>query len=313
MSCSFSEKVSSLIDGELTGFEAREVERHVLTCSECEQVRADFLNLRSQITSFETSLKPEVQNRALKKILSREDRVPARGLQWGFGTRSLAFASLVIVAAIIGVLVYKNSRRPDGDRHVAIVVQSPSPVPSASVEASKQPETKASPEPSHANEQQTAPAKSDEEKQPRTPSAPVKRPIVREPRPGEQFASLPQVRSADSETLTAMHFETSERLLTAFRNIRFDEPGVAAEISYERSRAQQLVYQNMILRREADTAGDVQVSSLLENLEPILIDIANLPEKPDQDDVDVIRQRVERKNIVPLLRVTSTTLARALD
>ena len=315
MSCSFSEKVSSLIDGELTGFEAREVERHVLACSECEQVRADFLNLRSQITSFETSLKPEVQNRALKKILSREDRVPARGLQWGFATRSLAFASLVIVAAIIGVLVYKNSRRPDGDRHVAVVVQSPSPAPSASVEVSKEPNVKASPEPANGTEQQNAPAKANEDNQQRRePSAPVKRPIVREPKPGEQFASLPQpVRSADSETLTAMHFETSERLLTAFRNIRFDEPGVAAEISYERARAQQLVYQNMILRREADTAGDVQVSSLLENLEPILIDIANLPDKPDQDDVEVIRQRVERKNIVPLLRVTSTTLARALD
>ena len=315
MSCSFSEKVSSLIDGELSVVEAREVERHVLECSECEQVRADFLNLRSQITSFETALKPEVQNRALKKILSREDRATAPGLQWSFGTRSLAFASLVIVAAIIGVLVYRNSQQPRGERQIAAVVQSPSPVPSASVEASKEPESKASPEAAHGTEQQNAPAKANEENQQRrAPSAPVKRPIIREPKPGEQFASLPQkVRSADSETLTAMHFETSERLLTAFRNIRFDGPGAAAEISYERSRAQQLVYQNMILRREADTAGDVQVSSLLENLEPILIDIANLPEKPDEDAVSVIRERVERKNIVPLLRVTSTTLARALD
>ena len=51
----------------------------------------------------------------------------------------------------------------------------------------------------------------------------------------------------------------------------------------------------------------------LESLEPILIDIANLPDKPDNDAVRVIRQRVERKNIVPLLRVNSTALARALD
>ncbi len=49
MSCSFTEKISSLIDGELATAEAREVERHVLTCTECEQVRADFLNLRSHI------------------------------------------------------------------------------------------------------------------------------------------------------------------------------------------------------------------------------------------------------------------------
>ena len=54
----------------------------------------------------------------------------------------------------------------------------------------------------------------------------------------------------------------------------------------------------MMLRREADAAGDVQISSLLESLEPILIDIANLPDKPDEDAVRVIRERVERKNIV---------------
>ena len=69
----------------------------------------------------------------------------------------------------------------------------------------------------------------------------------------------------------------------------------------------------MLLKREADAAGDVQISSLLENLEPILIDIANLPDKPDEDTVRTIRERVERKNIVGLLRVNSTALARALD
>jgi len=81
----------------------------------------------------------------------------------------------------------------------------------------------------------------------------------------------------------------------------------------ERKRAQQLIVQNMMLRREADASGDVQISSLLESLEPILIDIANLPAKPDKDAVRAIRERVERKNIVALLQVNSTALARALD
>lgn len=312
MNCSFTEKISSLIDGELSTTEAREVERHLLNCSECEQVRSDFLNLRSQITSFETSLQPEVQNRALKKILAAHDRVPVRRLQWSFGTPAVAFASLLIVAAIIGFVVYQNSGQRDRDLHEA-VVQTPSPVPVASAEPSKQPEEKASPEPSSV-EKQPAPNKGNEENQQRrAPSAP-KRPLVREPKPGEQFAAIPErVRSADAETMTAMHFETSERLLTSFRNVRLNEPGAANEVGYERKRAKQLVYQNMMLRREADAAGDVQISSLLENLEPILIDIANLPDKPDDDAVRVIRERVERKNIVALLRVNSNVLARALD
>ncbi len=302
MSCSFTEKISSLIDGELSPTEAREVERHLLTCSECELLRADFLNLRNQLTKFETSLQPQVQNRALKRILAGPRRVPARGLQWNFGTQTLAFATLVIVAAIIGLLAYQNSNRRE-PKQVA-VVQTPSPMPVASVEPPKQPEAKESPEP------QPSPNKGNEEKSPR----PTKRPIVREPKPGEQFAAIPeQVRSADAETMTAIHFETSERLLLAFKNVRLDERGAAEEVGYERKRAKQLVLQNMLLKREADAAGDVQISSLLENLEPILIDIANLPDRPDQNTVRAIRERVERKNIVGLLRVNSTALARALD
>jgi hypothetical protein len=299
MNCSFTEKISSLIDGELSTVEAREVERHLIGCTECQEVRADFLNLRSQISGFETSLEPAVQNRALKKILATP-RAPARGFTWGFGTQAAAFATLVIVAAIVGFLIYKSSNTPTNDKHLA--VQTPTPVPSASV----QPE--ASPSPNKGNEQ-SAPR--------RSPSPAPKKPLVREPKPGEQFAAIPSTpepaRSADTQTMTAVHFEKSETLLVAFRNVRLNEPGTTAEVAYERKRARQLVLQNMMLRREADAAGDVQVSSLLENLEPILIDISNLPDKPDKDAIRVIRQRVERKNIVPLLRVNSTALARALD
>src|SRR6185369_13336838 len=222
---------------------------------------------------------------------------PARRFEWSWGTPAIAFALLLIVGAIFGFVLYQNS-----NKHEEIAaVQTPSPTPSA--EPSREPE-----------KEQQAPK--------RPPVAPPKK-FVREPKAGEQFAAVTvpdpapvapdRVRPADTETLTAMHFEKSETLLRAFRNVRLNEPGTAAEVAYERKRAQQLVLQNMMLRREADAAGDVQVSSLLESLEPILIDISNLPDKPDKDAIRVIRQRVERKNIVPLLRVNSTALARALD
>jgi hypothetical protein len=305
MNCSFTEKISSLIDGELSTTAAREVERHLLGCSECQEVRADFLNLRSQIAGFETSLQPAVQNRALKKILATPRRATPARLGWSFGTPAVAFATLVIVAAIIGLLMYKSSNtNPTGQKEVA--VNAPSPEPTASVQQKQEPAP--SPTPGTGN---SAPR--------RAPSPAPKR-IVREPKPGEQFASIQSVpsapepvRSADAQTMTAVHFEKSETLLVAFRNVRLNSPSTAAEIAYERKNAKQLVYQNMMLRREADAAGDIQSASLLESLEPILIDIANLPDKPDSDAVRVIRQRVERKNIVPLLRVNSTALARALD
>src|ERR1043165_1258795 len=309
MNCSFTEKVSSLIDGELSAVEAREVERHLVGCNECQQLRADFLNLRTHIAGFETSLKPEVQNRALQKILGTERRVPARGLRWSFGTPAVAFATLLIATAIIGLLFYQSFNKHDRtSEHVAQQQQqNPTPAPSGSTEQSKQ-QPQATPEP--AREQPPTPDKGNEE----TPKRQPPRKIVREPKPGEQFAVVPDpIRPADTQTMTAMHFEKSETLLVAFRNVRLNEPGSAKEVGYERKRARQLVLQNMMLRREADAAGDVQLSSLLESLEPILIDIANLPDSPNENAVRTIRQRVERKNIVPLLRVNSTALARALD
>ena len=310
MSCSFTEKISSLIDGELAQAEAREVERHVLTCAECEHVKADFLSLRSQIAGFETAANPAITNRELNRILSRGDRASARGRRWGWSTPAIAFATLVIVGTIIGLIWSLNT---DSNQSVAHL---PSPTPSPTVEKISQPEPEASPKEPEASPKET---KNPE----REPSAKPKKPLVREPKPGEQFALVTEpadpiaaperVRPADAQTLTAIHIEKSETLLVAFRNVRLNTATSDAEVAYERKRARQLVQQNMILRREADANGDVQISSLLESLQPILLDIANLPDKPDSNAVRTIRERVERKNIVPLLQVNSAALARALD
>jgi len=300
MSCNFTEKISALIDGELTQAEAREVERHWLNCSDCEQLRADFLNLRSQIAGFESSLQPEVSHSALRKILTPERRVPARGWQWRFGTQAVAFATLLIVGAIIGLMFYQSKNEPH--QETVAEVQTPSPQPAATVGKLADPIPEASP--GKVEKESTSPRK----------QVPARRPLVREPKPGEQFAAVPErVHSADAQTMTAMHFESCETLLRSFRNIRLNETGTSAEVAYERKRAKQLVFQNMMLRREAEAAGEMQSSSLLESLEPILLDIANLPDRPGDESVRVIRERVERKNIVALLRVNSTVLARALD
>ena len=310
MNCSFTEKISSLIDGELSQVEAREVERHLMGCVQCAEARADFLNLRSQISSYEASLSPEVQNRALARILGGRQRAATRksGWSWGWnwGYAAGALASIAIIALLIGLVGLNFDR---GGNNVAI--QNP---PAATPVASPAP----TPEPE--------PVKNEKEPEVQRPAQPkpAKRQPAREPKYGEQFARIPEparipegipepVRPADAQTMTALHFEKAETLLRAFRNVQLDDPDAASEVKYERTRAKQLVYQNMMLRREADSSGDIQIASLLENLEPILLDIANLPDRPDDDAVRVIRERVERKNIVALLQINSTALARALD
>jgi hypothetical protein len=324
MSCECTEKISSLIDGELTATEAREVERHLVTCDECQQVRADFLNLRSQITGFEPALRPEIQRRALSQIVAKRQMNVAPfaegpGWKWAFNPAVIAFASMILVGVIVGLLFYQQSKLETAPpQEIAVDVRKPSPSPS--VEEVKKPVPSPSVEDSNAKPSESPKESGNKNdsgsKSPRVEPTPARRPAppVREPKPGEQFATnTERVRPADSETMTAMHLEKSETLLRSFRNLRVSEPGAAMEVSYERQRAQQLVYQNMMLRREADAVGDVQVASLLENLEPILLDIANLPDDADEADVQIIKDRVERKNIVGQLQVNSMALARALD
>jgi len=315
MSCGFTEKISSLIDGELSPAEAREVEHHLVLCAQCAEARADFLSLRSQIATVEPSLTPGVQNRALAKILSTrrgERTASVFGVTWKWdwssGLAALSFAIILIGAVSIFLIPSKQPQQVavNGRGNRPAPASSPTPAPTV------------------------APSEAPRSQQPQQPQQRPRKPLVREPKPGEQFAVNSQpvpptetqrvrpaetqpVRPADNQTMTALHFEKAETLLRAFRNVRLDEPDSATEVSYERQRARQLVYRNMMLRREADAAGDVQIASVLESLEPILLDIANLPDKPDGDAVRVIRERVERKNIVALLQVNSTALARALD
>jgi hypothetical protein len=340
MNCDFTEKVSLLIDGELPAADARLVEHHLLACVECQQARRDFLNLRSQMAAYEMTLSPAEQREALANVLAKqgattarrqrpEDRrkgvVSGRRLSGGFSP-GWAIAGLILVGSLLALAVYHYSQRVGDPPSQQATVKRPEPVsPAPAVDKPKSPNPAASPAVIDNRQQNTATLS-----RPRI-TGPTKlvsgkhavenllaqqneaSVIDLSPQVDSRTSGSAPVRSADAETMTAVHFEKSELLLRAFRNVRLSNDGEAAEIDYERQRAQQLVYQNIMLRREADTAGDVQVATLLENLEPILLDIANLSQHPRDEDVRAIQQRVERKNIVALLQVNSIALAGALD
>jgi hypothetical protein len=64
-----------------------------------------------------------------------------------------------------------------------------------------------------------------------------------------------------------------------------------------------LLYQNIALRRDAAARGDQSTTEVLNTLEPILLDIANLPNRAKARDVRSIEQRMEKKEIVAALQV----------
>jgi ribosome-binding protein aMBF1 (putative translation factor) len=103
----------------------------------------------------------------------------------------------------------------------------------------------------------------------------------------------------------ARHVEQSEMLLRSFRNVRLAEANHAPDISYEKGQSRKLLYRNIILRRDAAAQGDVVTERLLDTLEPILLDIANMPNRPTDSDVRAIDQRMRKKDIMTALQVHS--------
>jgi anti-sigma factor RsiW len=112
-----------------------------------------------------------------------------------------------------------------------------------------------------------------------------------------------KVETTDSDT--SRHVEQAQRLLRSFRNARGEGEASAEDVAYEKRRSRELLYRNIVLRREAAAKGDESVASLLDSLEPILIDIANLPDRPAQTDVRAITERMRKKNIVAMLQVAN--------
>lgn len=114
--------------------------------------------------------------------------------------------------------------------------------------------------------------------------------------------SVPNM-NGDFDFEIARHAEKSELLLRSFRNARAANANHALDVSYEREDARKLLYQNISLRREAEARGDVSSATLLNTLEPILLDIAHLPEKARARDVHSIEERMQKKEIVAALQV----------
>lgn len=345
MICNQTQKVSLLIDGELTAAEQSAVERHLLECAECHRAHEEFLNLRGQLVAYQPALEPSAANAALARILSKGDVSVAKtpiaseptqrnpfSVLFGFQRFSPGLASAVALLAIaftIGGIVFLRSRSRTDQ------ASTDSKSPATHEETSRRNNETSNTETtlSDAIAQRKAGSKAGHPtrgnkqlhyrrvKPERERTAPIQppRPQIGVPPTyavvDENLVAPNDVpgRAVGAEMLMARHLEQSELLLRSFRNMRAAVGGSAPGIGYERRRARQLLYQNIRLRREADDAGDVDVASLLGSLEPILVDIANLRDKPERDEVRAIRERVERKNLVPLLQVNSTTVARAYD
>ena len=101
------------------------------------------------------------------------------------------------------------------------------------------------------------------------------------------------------------HLDNSERMLVELTNLTVKEDtGVSdVDISTEQQRAQELLLTNRLYRRTALDRGEDRVATLLDELEPMLMQIAHGPTQLTPDELRKVQKRVETKELVFKLRV----------
>lgn len=96
------------------------------------------------------------------------------------------------------------------------------------------------------------------------------------------------------------HFESSERMLVELANA---DPKSTLDITSEQKRSQDLLASNRIYRQTAAQNGDRRVASVLDDLEPILVEIAHSPSHLSAAELDELQKRIEAKGILFKVRV----------
>jgi hypothetical protein len=105
----------------------------------------------------------------------------------------------------------------------------------------------------------------------------------------------------------ATHLERSERLLTELANAETDG---TVDISAERQWAQDLLSANRLYRQITRRGGRPMLSSLLDELEPFLLELAHSPSDIAPEDLADLRTRIEEQALLFKMRVVSQRLER---
>jgi hypothetical protein len=101
---------------------------------------------------------------------------------------------------------------------------------------------------------------------------------------------------------TKAHIAQAQNLLRAIRSIQTSDSDDAVDITYEKAMSRRLLSENVVLRQDAEASGKFPVKTLLSDLEPFLVDIANLPDKTTPSELRAIKDRVQRTEIVAALQ-----------
>lgn len=131
------------------------------------------------------------------------------------------------------------------------------------------------------------------------------------PRPattvGQRQQQQQQARDRILLVVVGEHFDQSERVLVELTNL---DPEESTDIGGARARAEELLASNRLYRSSATDRGEGDVATLLDELEPVLMQIAHASDDMSADELRSIQKRVETKGLVFKLRVVKADVHR---
>jgi hypothetical protein len=269
------ELLEEYLDGELAPQEHEQVDAHLIACTNCSE---DFAALTAEQELFtrydrEIEVPPFLWTRVAAHTVS-ERTAPKR--RW-FAPSFAGAIAVLLLALAIGI-VYLRSRHKTPDPKVA-----------------RTPTTNQTPDPVRESVQSAATAS---QKKPRPR---VKRVIKQSTTDQADVLSSDLAYLDMDEQDTAKHIEQSKILLRSIKNVQIPDTDDEIDVTYDKALSRRLLNENVVLRRDAEMKAKFPTKTLLADLEPFLIDIANLPDRARPEDVRVIKERVQKTEIVAAL------------
>ncbi len=98
------------------------------------------------------------------------------------------------------------------------------------------------------------------------------------------------------------HLERSQRMLVELVNADYQ---IGAAATGDQARAADLVAAGRLYRRSAEQLGDAEIGRLLEDLERVLVEVANGPDAIGPEELTRLRQRIDDQDLVFRVRVVA--------
>lgn len=274
------ELLEEYLDGELAATDQAHVGEHLIECADCSASLATLTAEQKLFARYDRELDvpPFLWTRVAAHTIAENNAPKSKGLFAIFARPLASVIAVLLLAAALGI-VYLISRQPES-KPVVADANKPAPSKPKTNEPERKPEIVAS--------------------RPKS-RAPVK--PTTNPTPADQS----DVLSSDlayldlDEQDTARHIEQTQNLLRSIRNVPTSDGDEEIDVTYDKALSRRLLNENVVLRRDAEMKAKFPTKTLLADLEPFLIDIANLPDHARAEDVRVIKERVQKTEIVAAL------------